>query len=343
MHLVDLRSDTVTRPTAAMLQAMFAAKVGDDVFGEDPTINLLEERVAALFNKDAGLFCPSGTMCNQIAVKVHTLPLDEIIVHRQSHIYNSETGAWAFHSGVSVRLIDGEDGIILAEDINKNINMMYDWQPHTSLVCIENTCNKAGGSYYTLEQMQAVSHCCKKNSLGLHLDGARIFNALIKIGHTPAEVGPLCDSISVCLSKGLGTPVGSVLLGSRAFIQKARRLRKAMGGGMRQAGYLAAAGLYALDHNIERLKEDHENAYRLGQCLQNKSFVKHIYPVHTNIVLFDLTDNFMANDFIVAMRQKNIHTIAFGPRQVRMVTHLDFTAEMLDYTCEVLLGLELES
>ncbi len=338
---IDLRSDTVTRPTSGMLQAMFTAKVGDDVFGEDPTINALEERAAAMFNMEAALFCPSGTMCNQIAVKAHTQPLDEVIAHRQSHIYNSETGAWAFHSGVSIRLIDGLDGIIAPSDIAPNINPPYDWQPRTTLVCIENTCNKAGGSYYTLAQMQALSQCCRTHNLKLHLDGARLFNALIKTGTSPYEIGPLCDSLSVCLSKGLGTPVGSLLLGSRAFIQMARRLRKAMGGGMRQAGYLAAAGLYALDNHIQRLNQDHQHAQLLAECLQKKSFVKHLYPVHTNIVLFDLADGLSANDFINVMRQRHILSIAFGPNQVRMVTHLDFTPEMIPYTCQAIEQLSL--
>ncbi len=328
--IIDLRSDTVTKPTKPMLEAMFAAEVGDDVFGEDPTVIALEQKAAKLFEKDAGLFCPSGTMTNQIAIKVHTNPGDELLCDETAHIYNYEGGAIAFNSGVQPKLLKGDRGRISARQIQENINDDFDWLPRTALVSIENTANKAGGSIYSKTVMQEISDVCKKNNLKFHLDGARIFNALTETNDKPDGIGNLFDSISICLSKGLGTPAGSVLLGNKEFIYKARRIRKVLGGGMRQAGYLAAAGIFALDNNIQRLKNDHRRAKELEAILKKRSFVKNIFPVETNIVIFELNENFLVMDFIMKMFMNGIKVIPMGPQKIRMVTHLDFTDEMLE-------------
>ncbi len=333
---VNLISDTVTKPTPAMLQAMFQAEVGDDVFGEDPTVRALEMKAAALFQKEAALFCPSGTMTNQIAVKVHTQPLDEIVLEETSHVYQYETGGYAFHSGVAVNLLHGVHGKITAPQVAAAIKPLYDWLPRTRLVVLENTCNKGGGSYYTIEEMQPISALCRDRGLKLHLDGARIFNALVETGETPQQTGPLFDSISVCLSKGLGAPVGSLLISDAEFIRQARRVRKVMGGGMRQAGYLAAAGIYALDHHIARLREDNDHARALGVTLQQCEVVENIRPIQTNIVIFDVKPPFTAASFLEKLAEHQIKASAFGPQTVRLVTHLDFTPEMLGYTKDVL-------
>src|ERR1700753_3356117 len=264
MITVDLRSDTVTKPTPGMLEAMWSAKVGDDVFGEDETVNALEEKAAAMFGIEAGIFCPSGTMTNQIAIKCFTQPLDELIADQTAHIYRYEGGGIAFNSAVSTRLLNGYRGIITAEMIEPEINAENIHYPHTSLVALENTVNKGGGSCYTLEQIKPIAELCRNKGLKLHLDGARIFNALAHTGDKAIEYGKYFDGISVCLSKGLGAPVGSVLLAGKQTINYARRVRKAFGGGMRQAGFLAAAGIYALDHHIERLKIDHAHTALLA-------------------------------------------------------------------------------
>lgn len=334
--LIDLRSDTVTRPTPAMLKAMFAATVGDDVFGEDETVNALEQQVAQLFNHEAALFCPSGTMTNQIAIKVHTQPGDEVICDVTSHIYNYERGGIASNSGVQAKLLNGDNGRISALQIEENINPEQDWLTHTSLVSLENTCNRAGGSYYKLTDIAAISDLCKENNLKLHLDGARIFNALVETGESPASIGNYFDSISVCLSKGLGAPIGSLLIGNSSFIKKARRIRKAFGGGMRQAGYLAAAGIYALNNNISRLTEDHKRAKAIEQKLKQFNFVESILPVKTNIVIFTLSKVLNREDFIQRLAKQNILTAAFGKQTIRFVTHLDFDDNMLERVIQVL-------
>jgi threonine aldolase len=339
MKPIDLRSDTVTRPSPAMLQAMFSAQVGDDVFGEDPTVISLEEKTAALFGQEAGLFCPSGTMTNQIAIKAHTQPGDEVICDTNSHIYNYEGGGIAFNSGVQARLIQGERGRISAKQIEESINPVYDWLTRTQLVCIENTGNRAGGSYYTLEQMRAVQAVCRKHNLRYHLDGARVFNAILEGGYTAQESGKLFDSISVCFSKGLGTPGGSVLLGSKDFIRQARRIRKVFGGGMRQAGYLAAAGIYALENNVKRLKEDHLRAAELGKTLASLPYVESVVPVDTNIVIFLLNEKKSSEQFIQQLADKGIKAVIFGKQTIRMVTHLDFDDSMLEETIRVLKSL----
>ncbi|MCB0557398.1 MAG: aminotransferase class I/II-fold pyridoxal phosphate-dependent enzyme [Lewinellaceae bacterium] len=338
--MINLISDTVTKPTPGMLEAMMAAEVGDDVFGEDPTVNALEAKVAALFNKEAAIFCPSGTMTNQIAIKVHTQPLDEVICDEYSHIYQYEAGGYAYNSGVAINLLKGKHGKITATQIEAAIKPEFDWLPRTRLVVLENTCNKGGGSYYTLDEVRPISKLCWNRGLALHLDGARIFNALAETGETTHAVGEQFDSISLCLSKGLGAPVGSVLIGSEAFVKQARRIRKVMGGGMRQAGYLAAACIYALDHQVERLKEDNERAKQIGAVLEAMPYVSEVRPVQTNILIFDVNPPYTAASFLEKLAEKGIKASAFGPQTVRFVTHLDFTEEMLDRVVEVLKELE---
>jgi len=327
--LVDLRSDTVTKPTKPMLEAMFKAEVGDDVFGEEPTVNALEKKIAALFGKEAALFCPSGTMTNQIAIKVHTQPGDEVLCDVTAHIYNYEGGGVSSNSGVQIKLIQGEQGRISAKQVQESINPVFDWLTNTRLVCIENTGNRAGGSYYSLSQMQELAAVCKQNKLSFHLDGARIFNAIVENEYTAKDIGPLFDSISVCLSKGLGAPIGSVLLGDKEFIRKARRVRKVFGGGMRQAGYLAAAGIYALDNHVDRLKEDHRRAKELSSIINKLDYVDNVLPVDTNILIFNLKERVNPDEFLQKLADKNIKAVSFGKQAIRFVTHLDFTDDML--------------
>lgn len=331
--MIDLRSDTVTKPSSAMKEAMMNAELGDDVFGEDPTVKKLEEKLSSMFGMEAGLFCPSGTMTNQIAIKTHTQPLDEIICDKICHIYNHETGGWAFHSGVSVRLTEGERGKMTVAQIEELILPDHDWLPNTRMVAIENTVNKGGGSVYTVEEMKAISSFCRSKNLIIHLDGARIFNALTASGKKPADLSGIFDSISVCISKGLGAPVGSVLLGKKDFIKRARKIRKVMGGGMRQSGILAAACIYALDNNVLRLTDDHRRAKQLADALSEVKWVKNILPVETNIVVFEVADS---TAVAATLAKHNIRVQAFSPTLLRMVTHLDFTEEMLIETIKQL-------
>ncbi len=333
---IDLRSDTVTRPTKGMLDAMFAAAVGDDVFGEDPTINNLEERASKLFGKEAGLFCPSGTMTNQIAINVSTKPGDEVICDFTSHIYQYEGGGIARNSGVQAKLLQGDRGRITAKQVEESINQIFDWLTRSKLVSIENTVNKAGGSYYSFKQMQELSAVCKKHGLLMHLDGARIFNAITEADYSPVQLGPLFDSISICLSKGLGAPAGSVLLGSKEFIKEARRARKVFGGGMRQAGFIAAAGIYALDNNVKRIKEDHKRAATLGKAVSALPYVKEVLPVETNIIIFTLHDAIPVDYFMQQLSDNGIKSAYFGKQTVRFVTHLDIDDKMIEKTIEVL-------
>lgn len=334
--MINLISDTVTKPTPSMLQAMMTAEVGDDVFGEDPTVNALEAKAAALFGKEAALFCPSGTMTNQIALKVHTQPLDEVICDEYSHIYQYEVGGYAFNSGIGVNLIKGTNGKITADQLAAAIKPVYDWLPISKLVVLENTCNKGGGSFYTLDEIQPIQKVCQERGLALHLDGARVFNALVETGETTQETGKLFDSISICLSKGLGTPVGSLLIGTKAVIRQARRVRKAMGGGMRQAGFLAAAGIYALDNHVQRLKEDNDRAKELGKVLEKQAYVDNVRPVKSNIVIFDLKAPWTAESYLARLAEQGIKASAFGPKTVRFVTHLDVTADMIDQVVKVI-------
>ena len=327
---IDLRSDTVTKPTKEMLEAMFSAKVGDDVFNEDPTIIELEQKTAALFGKEAALFCPSGTMTNQIAMKAHTRPGDEIICDQTAHVYNYEGGGIGFNSGCSVRLLQGDKGRFTAGDVAENINPDNDvHRPLSRLVVIENTSNRGGGSIWVLGEIEKIKETCRKNGLALHLDGARLFNALVETSETEIQFGNLFDSISICLSKGLGAPVGSLLIGDKTFITQARRIRKVFGGGMRQAGYLAAAGIYALDHHISRLKEDHQRARHLGKLLEKLPFVTEVLPIQTNIVIFKLDEKMPSETFLKTLADSEVLAVPFGKQTIRFVTHLDFTDEML--------------
>ncbi|MGI8951101.1 MAG: threonine aldolase family protein [Chitinophagaceae bacterium] len=333
--MIDYRSDTVTKPSPKMLKAMMNASVGDDVFSEDPTVNELERKIAGLFEMESAIFCPSGTMTNQIAIKCHTQPADEIICDKLSHIYQYEGGGIAFNSGCSVKLIGGNFGRINAEQIKDAINADDVHKPKSSLVSLENTANRGGGSCYAFSELIHIKKVCEENDLKLHLDGARIFNAITAKKEQPKIYGKIFDSISICLSKGLGAPVGSVLLGTKEFIKKARRIRKVFGGGMRQAGILAAAGIYALENNIERLQEDHNHAKMLAKALSEKDFIGEIFPVETNIIIFEVKGKFTAQDLSSKLKENNILAIAISPTQMRIVTHLDISNEMVEQTIEV--------
>ena len=335
--MIDYRSDTFTKPTPAMLEAMFKAEVGDDVFQEDATVNKLEALSAEMFGMEAAIFCPSGTMTNQIAIKCHTQPGDEVICESLSHIYIYEGGGIAFNSSASTRPINGDCGRITAEQVSEAINPDDIHKPHSTLVSLENTANRGGGSCYNFSELEKIKEVCITNKLALHLDGARLFNALIAKNEKPVEYGRVFDSISICLSKGLGTPVGSVLLGKKNFIYKARRVRKVMGGGMRQAGYLAAAGIYALENHIDRLAKDHSHASMLADVLATKDFVKQVSPVETNILIFEVSGRFTPQGLVdILMTEHEIKCFAISKTQVRMVLHLDVTTEMVDKTIEVL-------
>jgi threonine aldolase len=339
--MIDLRSDTITRPGEAMLEAMMSAEVGDDIFDGDPTVNALQEKAAAMFGMEAGLYCPSGTMTNQIAIRIQTQPQHEVICDKRSHIYNHEGGGLAYNSMVSVCLVDGDRGRITPEHISGNIRPDDIHYPITSLVSIENTVNKGGGSYYTSKQIEDIYKVCKQHDLNLHLDGARIFNAILEAGQTPEELGQYFTTISICLSKGLGAPVGSLLLSSFEYIKKAKRIRKVFGGAMRQSGYLAAAGIYALDHNIKRLKEDHRRARVLGTILENHPNIKYVLPVDTNIVIFGLNEGLISDRFVSDLSKRGVLSVPFGPQEVRFVTHLDFNDTMLDQTEEILKAFQI--
>ncbi len=327
--LIDLRSDTLTKPTPDMLEAMMNAQVGDDVFGEDPTVAKLENKGAEMLGFEAGLFCPSGTMTNQIAIRTLTQPQDEVICDKRSHIYLYEGGGIAYNSMVSVELIDGNRGRISPEQVEKNIKPDDIHFPRTKLVALENTVNKGGGSYYTMDQIRSIHNACQKHGLSMHLDGARLFNALVETNDSALEIGKYFDTVSICLSKGLGAPVGSLLLSSRENIYKARRIRKVFGGAMRQAGYLAAAGIYALNHNIDRLKEDHKKARQMANIVSGCSHVSKVEPVDTNIIIFSLNDGMEVNYFLNQLRGHGILALGFGGNSIRMVTHLDINEDMM--------------
>ncbi|MDY7393824.1 GntG family PLP-dependent aldolase [Aureibaculum sp. 2210JD6-5] len=328
---INLLSDTVTKSTKGMLEAMFSAEVGDDVFNADPTVNKLQEKVAKLFGMEAALFFPSGTMVNQVAIKIHTQPGEQIICDKWSHVYNYEGGGPAFNSGVSCKLIDGDRGMFTAKQILENISNRDDiHQAITTLVTVENTANKAGGACWDIEELKKIRQVCKENDLAFHLDGARLFNALVAKNEQPEQYGELFDTISICLSKGLGCPIGSLLLGSKEHIQKALRYRKTMGGGMRQVGYLAAAGIYALDNHVERLDEDHKNAKRVAAALVAAEYIKKVEPVETNIIIFYTNDDIDDVDFVNRLEKENILITGMGEGKLRMVFHLDITAQIVD-------------
>ena len=334
--MIDFRSDTVTRPTPAMLEAMLLAPVGDDVFCEDPTVNKLEAMSASLFGMEAAIFCPSGTMTNQIAIKCHTQPGDEVICDRLSHIYQYEGGGIAFNSGASVRLIEGNNGRINALQVQEAINPDDIHKPVSSLVSLENTANRGGGSCYQFADIQAIKEVCLQSKLQLHLDGARLFNALVAKNETCKQYGEVFDSISICLSKGLGAPVGSVLIGKKLFIKKARRIRKVFGGAMRQAGFIAAAGIYALENNVARLEEDHRHSQMITSALKEKDFVGEVLSVETNIIIFEVIGRYTAAEMAAKLKEQEIFVIGISPTQIRMVVHLDIHPEDVIRTIQVI-------
>lgn len=327
---IDFRSDTVTKPSAEMREVMANAEVGDDVFGDDPTVNSLEKFGAEMFGHESGLFCTSGTQTNQIAINVWTNPGDEIICHEEAHIYRYEGGGIAANSMCSTRFLRGNSGRINPEEIFPNINPDDQHYPITSLVSIEDTANRGGGVYYDFNDIKRTAEICAENKLPLHLDGARVFNALEENGIDRKIYGSKFDSISICLSKGLGAPVGSLLLGDADFIQKARRVRKRLGGGMRQVGIIAAGGRYALEHNIKRLSEDHRRAKEIEKILAEKSWVKEVIPAQTNIVVGLLQDGLNEYEVVEKIKQKNILCVNFGNGRIRFTTHLDITDEHLN-------------
>lgn len=335
---INLISDTITKPTPGMLDAMFSAAVGDDVFKEDPTVNELEEQTAALFGQEAALFFPSGTMANQTAIKVHTQPGEQLICDHYAHIFNYEGGGVSFNSGVSCKLIEGERGRITAAQVAAAINPPdFYHSPLSTLVCLENTTNKGGGAVWDFEQMKAIKQLCETHNLNFHLDGARLWNALAVTGEDPILYGQLFDSISVCFSKGLGCPIGSVLVGSKDFINKALRVRKVFGGGMRQAGYLAAAGIYALAHHRDRLSEDHRKAAEIASLLKTKGFIAHVAPVDTNIIIFELDETRCTQEvFMQKMQENQVRLISMGGGKLRLVTHMDYTQQMHERFLDIL-------
>ena len=330
--IVDLRSDTVTVPSKGMLEFMMDSNVGDDVYGEDPTVNQLQNKVASIFGKDVGMFFPSGTMANQTAIKLHTNPGEQVICDKYSHIYNYEGGGASFNSGVSFNLINGERGMFNAKQAADSINPKdFYHSPLSSLIAVENTTNKGGGACWNINELKQIKKIAKLNNLGMHLDGARIWNALIANGDNPLEIGKIFDTISVCLSKGLGCPIGSVLIGDKNIMNNALRIRKILGGGMRQAGYLANAGLYALDNNIERLSEDHKKAKEIGEVLMKSKFVKSVEKIETNIVIFQLQEDINEFSFIKKLNKLNIKLISMGSNKLRLVTHLNYTNNHHEY------------
>ena len=338
--IIDLRSDTVTKPTSDMLQAMMSAKVGDDVYKEDPSVNALENRLAEMFGMDEALFFPTGTMANQTALKLHTNPGEQVICDKYAHIYNYEGGGASFNSGISCHLIDGYRGMFSAEQAEAAINPPeFYHSPLTTLIEIENTTNKGGGACWDFEELKKIRKVADKHSLGYHLDGARLWNALVAKQESAKQYGELFDTISVCLSKGLGCPVGSVLIGKSELMKGALRVRKILGGGMRQVGYLATAGLYALDNHIERLEKDHQKAKEIGEVLCELSFIKKVEPIETNIVIFEVNETISEVDFLNKLKEKNIHIIGMGSNKLRMVTHLDYTNNMHEVVLKTLKSL----
>lgn len=334
---IDLRSDTVTKPTTDMLQFMSDAPVGDDVYKEDPTVNELEERLAQLFGMDQALYFPTGSMANQAAIKLHTQPSQQLICHEWAHVYNYEGGGASFNSGVSCKLLPGERGLITAQEVEAAINPPdFYHSPKTALVCVENTTNKGGGACYDLAELKRIKKVCDTHGLRYHMDGARLFNALVAKNEDPAQYGKLFDTISICFSKGLGAPIGTVLLGNDASMQEAMRVRKVLGGGMRQVGYTAAAALYALDHNIERLAEDHQRALEIALVLKSQSYVKKVEATETNIVIFYLEESLEEEAFLADLKDADILISSMGHGKLRIVTHYDYDQQMHDRFLEFL-------
>ena len=334
---INLVSDTVTKPTPEMLRYMFQAQVGDDVYKQDPTVIALETMVAQIFGMEAALFFPSGTMANQTAIKLHTQPGEQLIADKYAHVYNYEGGGASFNSGVSCKLLDGNRGMITAEQVAEAINdPEFYHAPMTSLVCVENTTNKGGGACYDFEEFKRIRKVCDENNLKFHMDGARIWNALVHKKENPTEYGKVFDTISVCLSKGLGAPIGSLLVSDKATIKRALRIRKILGGGMRQVGYLAAAGIYALQNNVNRLVDDHRRAKELGDLLGTLPWVEKVEPVETNILIFSLKKGFDEKLLIEKLKQKSIFISSMGPGKLRIVTHLDYKEVMHNYVIDTL-------
>jgi threonine aldolase len=329
---INLISDTVTKPTDGMLKAMMKAEVGDDVFNADPTVNKLQNKIAKMFGMEAALFFPSGTMANQTAIKLHTHPGDMMFCDKWAHVYNFEGGGAAFNAGVTSHLIDGERGMFTAQQLKDAVSSGRSdiHVPYSRLVVVENTTNKGGGACWDYEEIVKIKKICKANKLAFHLDGARLFNALVAKEETPEQYGKVFDTISICLSKGLGAPIGSILLGKKSHIEQAFRIRKLFGGAMRQVGYLAAAGIYALDNHIERLAIDHTRAKIIGATLNNCPLIKNVEPIETNIVIFNVIESINEQAFISRLNDAGIQLISMGQGKLRMVTHLDFTEEMLE-------------
>lgn len=338
--MIDLRSDTITKPSEGMLKAMLNAKVGDDVYKEDPTVNELENHLAEMFGKQKALFFPSGSMANQTAIKLHTNPGEQVIADKWAHVYNYEGGGASFNSGVSFKLIDGHRGMFSAGHVEDSINPPdFYHSPLTKLVAIENTTNKGGGACWDITELIKIKRVCNDNGLGYHLDGARIWNAIVAKKEDPKQYGNLFDTISVCLSKGLGCPIGSVLIGNEKIMANAIRIRKILGGATRQVGYLAAAGLYALENNIERMVEDHLRAIEISEALSKISMVENVEPIETNIVIFSFTDGQSEEIFLKNMKKHEILLSDMGSGKFRMVTHLDYTHEQHNQLIRVLEGL----
>ncbi|WP_029038709.1 threonine aldolase family protein [Salinimicrobium xinjiangense] len=342
MKEIDLRSDTVTKPTKGMMEAIINAEVGDDVYKEDPTVNRLEQKLADMFGMEEALFFPTGSMANQAAIKLHTQPADQLICDKWAHVYNYEGGGASFNSGVSCKLVDGDRGMITAAQVEENINPPdFYHSPLTTLVCLENTTNKGGGACYDFEEIKKIRQVCDQHDLALHLDGARLFNALVAKKEDPKDYGKVFDTISVCLSKGLGTPLGTVLIGNSKIMKNAMRVRKVLGGGMRQIGFMAAAGIYALENHVERLAEDHKRASAIGKTLREQSYVAEVEPVETNIVIFYLKDPANEAAFMEELKKENIRISNMGQGKLRVVTHLDYSEEMHQKFLEVLKGIKL--
>lgn len=334
---IDLRSDTVTKPTKGMLQAIMNAEVGDDVYKEDPTVNKLENYVANLFGMDEALFFPTGSMANQAAIKLHTQPAEQLICDKWAHVFNYEGGGASFNSGVSCKLVDGHRGMITAKQVEENINPPdFYHSPLTTLVCLENTTNKGGGACYDFEEIKKIRSVCDKHNLGLHLDGARLMNAIVAKKENPKDYGNIFDTLTICLSKGMGTPLGTVLLGKKELMNNAMRVRKVLGGGMRQIGFMAAAGLYAFENHIERLEEDHKRASEIATILSEQSYVKEVEPTETNIVIFYLQENLSEETFMNDLQSQDIIISNMGQGKLRIVTHLDYTDDMHNHFLEVL-------
>ncbi|TYP70343.1 threonine aldolase family protein [Aquimarina intermedia] len=336
---IDLRSDTITKPTKGMLQSMMNAVVGDDVYKEDPSVNELEAYLANLFGKETALFFPTGSMANQAAIKLHTQPGEQLIADHYAHVFNYEGGGVSFNSGVSCKLIEGNRGMITADQVEAAINPPdFYHSPLTALVCVENTTNKGGGACYDIETLKSIKDVCERHGLGFHLDGARLWNAMIAKDQSPKDFGKLFDTISVCLSKGLGAPMGSVLIGDTELMKNAIRVRKVLGGGMRQVGFMAAAGLYGVKHQWDRLAEDHKRAQEIGEVLSTLPFVLHVEPIDTNIVIFKIATN--EDEFIAKMAEKDIHFYSMGQGKLRLVTHHDYSERMHQYFLEVLQSMD---